>query len=68
MTPEAIKTLCKALAVILFTCGAFGSLLCLPYAAGFNMAWIMTAGVYFVAGAVLMSGGLITYAYLSTQK
>jgi hypothetical protein len=32
------------------------------------MAWIMTAGVYFVAGAVLMSGGLITYAYLSTQK
>ncbi|MEI6437625.1 MAG: hypothetical protein WCO69_02610 [Candidatus Omnitrophota bacterium] len=68
MTPEAVRTLCKALGVVLFSCGAFGSLLCLPFAIGFDLKWIFVAGVYFVSGAVLMSGGLITYTLVTVNQ
>ncbi|MBF0387758.1 MAG: hypothetical protein HQL20_07885 [Candidatus Omnitrophica bacterium] len=68
MTQAAIKTLCKALAVVMFACGAFGSMLCVPYAIGFDLSWITAAGVYFIAGAIMMSGGLITYTAITLAE
>jgi len=68
MTPEAIRTLCKALGVVMFAVGAFGSFLCLPFAMGFQLHWIVVAGIYFVAGAIMMSGGLITYTLVTIEK
>jgi hypothetical protein len=68
MTPEAIKTMCKAIALVVFVTGAFGSVLCLPYAIGWDLRLIAVSGIYFIAGAVMIVGGLFTYAYLVTQK
>ena len=64
MTPEAIKRLCKGLAVVTVGVGGGGSMLVLPYACSWNFTWIAVAGVYLVAGAVLISGGLLSYAVL----
>jgi hypothetical protein len=68
MTPEAIKTMCKAIAVMVFTTGAFGSIVIVPYAMGWDLKLIAISGIYFIAGAVMIVGGLFTYAYLVTQK
>jgi len=68
MTPEAIKAVCKATALVVFAIGAYGSALCLPYAIGWNLTLIAVSGIYFCAGAVMIVGGLFTYAYLATQK
>lgn len=68
MTPEAIKTMCKAIAVMTFTMGAFGSLLVVPYAIGWNFQLVAISGVYFIAGAVMITGGLFTYTYVTLQK
>ena len=64
MTPEAIKRVCRAFALVAFTVGGFGSVLCVPYALTNNFVSIITAGVYFVAGAVMIVGGLATYTLL----
>ncbi len=68
MTPEAIKTMCKAVALTVFTLGAFGSLLVVPYAIGWDLQLIAVSGVYFIAGAVMITGGLFTYTYVTMQK
>ena len=62
MTAEMIKRFCKALAVLSVVVGGFGSILCLPYALGTNLYVISAAGIYFIAGAVIITGGLLSYA------
>ena len=64
MTPEMIKRFCKAIAVLAVVVGGFGSILCLPYALGTDLTWISAAGIYFIAGAVMITGGLLSYAVL----
>lgn len=68
MTPEAIKTMCKAVAVMVLATGTFGSFLVVPYAIGFDFQLVSIAGVYFIAGAVMITGGLFTYTYVTLQK
>ena len=64
MTPEATKSFCRAFALVVVAVGGFGSVLCLPYAFTTNLYLIATSGIYFVAGAVMITGGLISYVYL----
>ena len=61
MHKEAIQTLCRAIAVVTVCVGAYGSMLCVPYALVNDLNIIATAGIYFVAGAVMITGGLLTY-------
>ena len=68
MTPEGLNKFCKALAVVLFVVGGMGSISCLPFAFSSSMVWIQAAGIYFIAGGVIMSGGLISYVLLTNQK
>ncbi len=64
MTPEMVRRLCKAIAVLAVVIGGYGSILCLPYALSTNLVWITTAGIYFVAGAIMITGGLVSYVVL----
>lgn len=64
MTPEAIRKVVKALGLVCFTVGVFGSALCLPVAIGTNLVEIAVAGIYFIAGGIMIVGGLGVYAYL----
>jgi hypothetical protein len=68
MTPEAIKKFCKALALVTVSVGSVGSVLCLPFAITNRLDLIGVAGIYFCAGAVLIVGGQIAYAILSTKE
>jgi len=68
MTPEGLNKFCRALAAVMFTVGVMGCFACLPYALSSSMLWVHTAGVYFVAGGIIMSGGLISYILLTQQK
>jgi hypothetical protein len=58
----------KGLSVVVLVAGAAGSCLCVPYAIGTDWYLVSIAGVYFIAGAIMIVGGLFTYAYLSAQK
>ena len=64
MTPESIKSVLKAFAVVCVAVGGFGSMLCLPFALGTDLKWITASGIYFIAGAVMITGGLATYTML----
>ncbi len=68
MTPEGVKRVCSALALIMFAIGGLGSVACLPYALGNDIAWVTATGVYFIAGAVMMTGGLISGVLLIKTK
>jgi hypothetical protein len=65
MTPEAIKHVCKALAVCCVAVGGLGSMACVPFALTNNLSLITTAGIYFVAGGVMITGGLLSYIVLN---
>ncbi len=67
MTPEAIKQFSKALSVVAVLVGGFGSILCVPFALTNNLYLIATAGIYFVAGGIMITGGLISFAVLNKQ-
>jgi hypothetical protein len=64
MTQEAIRKLVKAFSLVIFSIGCFGSSLVFPFAITNNLTLIAVSGVYFVAGAVMITGGLGTYAVL----
>ena len=64
MTPEAIKRCCKAFSLVVITVGGFGSVLCLPFALTTSLSLITTSGIYFIAGAIMITGGLFSYVYL----
>ncbi len=61
MTPEAVKSVCKALALCCVAVGGFGSMACVPFALTNNLELIATAGIYFIAGGVMITGGLLSY-------
>ena len=65
MTEEAFKKLVRALAIVSVVVGGFGSILCLPYALTTNLNLIITAGIYFVAGGIMIVGGLITLSVMA---
>ncbi len=67
MTPEAITKFGKALAAIFVAVGGLGCIACLPLAFGTLQVAAATA-LFFIAGGVLMSGGLISFAVLNAQK
>ncbi|MDP2653469.1 MAG: hypothetical protein Q8Q08_05490 [Candidatus Omnitrophota bacterium] len=68
MTPDAIKQFCRTLAVVCVAVGGVGSVLCLPFALTTDLSLITTAGIYFIAGAVMITGGLLGYvALLKTE-
>lgn len=64
MTREAIRNIVKALGLVCLTVGAFGSALVVPYAITNSLVLIATSGIYFIAGSVMITGGLITYALI----
>lgn len=64
MTEEAFKKLVRATAVLCVAVGGFGSILCLPYAVTSNWNLVAISGVYFIAGGVMIVGGLITLSVL----
>jgi hypothetical protein len=68
MTPEAIKACCKAFALVVVTVGGFGSVACVPYALTTNLYLIATSGIYFIAGAVMITGGLLSYVLLNKAE
>lgn len=68
MTPEAIRRVVKALGLVCFTIGGFGCVLCLPFAISTNMIFVAAAGIYFVAGGIMIIGGLVTYALLIKEE
>lgn len=65
MTPEAIKHVCKALALCCVAVGGFGSMACVPFALTNNLELIATAGIYFIAGGVMITGGLLSYVVVT---
>lgn len=65
MTGVELKKVVKAIGSICVVIGGFGSILCVPYAVTSNWLMVATAGIYFVAGAVMITGGLITVSLVS---
>ena len=65
MTEEALKRVVRAFAIVCVAVGGFGSMLCVPYALTSHLVLIATAGIYFVAGGVMITGGLVTIALLN---
>ena len=67
MTPEAVIKFCRALAVVFVAVGGLGCVACLPLAFG-SLPIAATTALFFVAGGVLMSGGLVSFSILNGQK
>jgi len=64
MTEEAFKKFVRALAIVSVVVGGFGSMLCVPFAVTSNLSLITAAGIYFIAGGVMITGGLITISLM----
>ncbi|MCR4337538.1 MAG: hypothetical protein NUV91_07015 [Candidatus Omnitrophica bacterium] len=67
MTSETIRSCGKAFALLVVGVGGVGSLSCVPFAFNNNIVLIATAGLYFVAGAVMITGGMLSYVLLSKE-
>ena len=67
MTPESVTKFGKALAALFMAVGGLGCIACLPLVFGSLQVAAATA-LFFIAGGVLMSGGLISFAILNAQK
>lgn len=59
MTKEAMRNFVRGMAVVCVLVGGTGSVLCVPYALAYNLNLVLAAGVYFVAGGVMIVGGLV---------
>ena len=57
----------RALCLAVFVVGALGSALCVPYAICSNWYLVGIAGIYFIAGAIMMTGGLIAFVIFSNK-
>jgi hypothetical protein len=64
MTKEALIRFWKAAAVVCVAVGVMGSFMCLPYALTTNLNFIWISGIYFIAGGILIVGGMGSYVYL----
>ncbi len=68
MTETVFRGLIRGAALVAFLAGGLGCVLCVPYAASTSMYWVAVAGVYFVAGGIMIAGGLITLSLLSQNE
>lgn len=64
MKKETTISFCRILAMLTLGVGAAGSILCLPFALGTDLKLMTIAGIYLIAGAIMITGGLLTYAIL----
>ena len=64
MTKEALSKLIRAMGILSVVVGGAGSILCVPFAVTSDLVLIATAGVYFIAGGVMITGGLITVSLM----
>ncbi|MBC6992831.1 hypothetical protein QWY85_04255 [Neolewinella lacunae] len=62
-----MKRLTQFAAMATFLAGVFGMLFCLPFLFSSNMADLVGAGFPFVAGAILVVGGLLTLSNLTKE-
>ena len=68
MNPETIKRLCKSAALVAVSAGAYGMLLCSPYMMGPNVVVIAAASLPFIAGAILVAGGMVSFTLLIRKE
>ena len=59
MTKESFRSLVKAFAVVSVVVGGLGSIACVPYAFTSNLYLLTATGIYFIAGGIMITGGLI---------
>jgi hypothetical protein len=65
MTPEAVKRFCKAVAGMSVIFGACGMFLCAPILLwDVSIPMIQAASLPFIAGAILIAGGLVSFTML----
>ncbi len=67
MTEDSFRSLVRGFAVVSFLIGGLGCILCVPYACSTSAYWISTAGLYFVAGGIMITGSLIALSVLGTK-
>ena len=68
MTPEAIRKLLKAAALVAIFGGGYGMLLCVPYIWSAPVVVTAAASLPFIAGAVLIAGGMVSYTLLIRKE
>ena len=67
MTQEAVNKLVKALAIISILVGGFGSMICLPSALCGSWRIAAATGIYFIAGGIMIVGGLISFSIMTKK-
>ena len=65
MNSDLITKIINVAALLTMAAGAFGMLFCFPFLWSSNMADLVGAGFPFVAGAILIIGGLINLSILN---
>jgi hypothetical protein len=68
MNPEAIKSICKSAALVAVSAGTYGMLLCTPYIMGNDVVVIAAASLPFIAGAILVAGGMVSFTLLIKKE
>ena len=68
MLERVSKKITRAIALICVGIGAAGAIFCLPFAVSPRWLFVKMAGVYFIAAAIMITGGLITIAILAESK
>lgn len=63
-----ISSIVGLFAIIIILAGIAGMLYCLPFLYSYKVEDLIGAGLPFVAGAILISGGLISLAILMKRK
>ena len=60
MTEQVFRGLIRGAAIVAFIICGLGCVLCVPFTASTNLHLLTATGVYFVAGGIMIVGGLIT--------
>ena len=64
MTPKTSKEIVRAFALLCVCAGGFGMVVVVPYLVLNNWIIVAAAGLSFIAGAVLVAGGLLSITHL----
>lgn len=68
MTEQVFRGLIRGAAMVAFIVGGIGCVLCVPYTMTTNLVLLTATGVYFVAGGIMITGGLIALSLLSRAE
>jgi len=68
MMNTTIRKINKYASFVIIAAGIFGMLFCYPFLWSSNFADLVGAGFPFLAGAILIVGGMINLSILSQQK